>query len=379
MEMTQLHEEGSELYRLGEGELRLYKNQQIEKLFLELTDQCNFSCRMCFRNNFTNPFTMMSDEVLNAVLDNIRNGLPHLKRALVGGIGEPLLHPRVREVLAALKERGVEVSLQTNGVLLNDGMIDFLFEHDIDRVVTSFECGQLGHVEATTLERTITNIAARRKDRGRPNHPRLIVEWILTKSSMTELSEKARELAGMGVNEFILSNMLPVEEQLAEESLIFSPAAGSPDKVAWLHKGDILEPFINALRYRAAVKRPEFHVKTERSCAFIDDNSTVVRNDGAVTACYRLLHDSREYYQGRWRDVQAHSYGNITERSLVEIWNDRDYMWFRHHVRNSLYPSCHDCELRDGCDYILDTTADCMLNSPSCADCLWGRKILICP
>jgi len=370
------------VYPFSGGELVLYKSARLEKLYIELTNRCNFSCRMCFRNNFRGEFGAMPDRVLDALLEQLKT-LPDLQEALIGGIGEPLLHPRFREVVAALKHRGAVVEVQTNGVLIDDDLIDFLLREDIDRIITSYECGAVGHVQATGLKDTISRLAERRRTlRGghsRANHPRITLQWILTADTLERLVPEAREMVALGVNELILSNLLPMDESMAADSLIFSPQTGRQDRVAWKNRGDILEPFIDALRYRAKVARPEFHLRTERRCSFVDSNAAVIRHDGAVAPCYRLLHESREYYQGRWREVVPQLFGNILDDAVHQIWSNREFLWFRHQVANKLYPSCPDCELRDGCEYIADTTADCYANSPSCADCLWDRQILICP
>lgn len=371
-----------ESFPIPGGEIILHKNDRLEKLYIELTNRCNFSCRMCFRNNFSVPFGAMNDRVFDALLTTI-DTLPCLEKALVGGIGEPLLHPRFREVIVALKARGAAVDLQTNGVLLSDELIGFLLDQDVDQVITSYECGAVGHVQATGLKDTLRRLSDRRRERrgggARPNHPRITLEWILTRDTIDRLEDEAREMVDLGVNEFILSNLLPMEESMADQTLLLSSEAGRADRIAWAHGGDILEPFIDALRYRARVQRPEFHLNTERWCPFVDRNAMVIRHDGAAAPCYRLLHESREYYQGRWRSVRSHCFGNIVDTPALEIWNTREYLWFRHQVRNKLYPSCPDCSLRDGCDYIADTGDDCYTNSPSCADCLWDRRILICP
>lgn len=378
----QKHLPRREVFPVTHGELALYHTDGPERLYIELTNRCNFSCRMCFRNNFTVPFGAMGDAVFENLLDTIAT-LPRLRSALVGGIGEPLLHPRFREVITALKARDITVDVQTNGTLLTDEMIAFLLEHDVDQIITSYECGAVGHVQATTLKEMLHRLAHARRDyqQGgtRPNHPRITVEWILTQDTIDRLVPEAREMVNVGVNQFILSNLLPMDESMADQTLMFTAMAGRADRVAYARSGDILEPFIDALRYRATVQRPEFHLNTERLCPFEHRSAAVVRYDGAVAPCYRLLHESRELYQGRWRNVRPHAFGSLEDSSLLDIWNTREYIWFRHQVRAKLYPSCPDCVLRDGCEYIADTNDDCEATTPSCADCLWDRRILICP
>ncbi|MNO01582.1 hypothetical protein D3C81_2217640 [compost metagenome] len=48
-------------------------------------------------------------------------------------------------------------------------------------------------------------------------------------------------------------------------------------------------------------------------------------------------------------------------------------------MKNYMYPSCTDCDLRDACDFVKTSDIDCWGNEPSCADCLWSRRIVQCP
>lgn len=48
-------------------------------------------------------------------------------------------------------------------------------------------------------------------------------------------------------------------------------------------------------------------------------------------------------------------------------------------VYNNRYPSCLDCDLVDGCDFVRTSEYDCYAIKPSCADCLWSRRFAICP
>jgi len=52
---------------------------------------------------------------------------------LLGGFGEPLLHPNLAEVLAACREGGVfGLAVRTNGLAMRDDVIDLLIDHDVD-------------------------------------------------------------------------------------------------------------------------------------------------------------------------------------------------------------------------------------------------------
>jgi radical SAM protein with 4Fe4S-binding SPASM domain len=124
---------------------------------------------------------------------------------------------------------------------------------------------------------------------------------------------------------------------------------------------------------------PKFEIKTDRYCEFIEQNALVVRWDGAIAPCYRFLHTATEFVEGRRKEIHACIFGNVQHESVLDIWNQRDYAWFRYQVHNSSFPSCIDCQLKDGCEFIKSTISDCWGNENSCADCLWSRGIIRCP
>jgi radical SAM protein with 4Fe4S-binding SPASM domain len=103
---------------------------------LELTYQCNFSCRHCYnpiaRKNQARkngppkpPAKPLSFEEIVSVLDQLRE-MGVLYVSLTGG--EPLLHPRFFDILEAAKERSFAVRIFTNGALITPAIADRLSE-----------------------------------------------------------------------------------------------------------------------------------------------------------------------------------------------------------------------------------------------------------
>ncbi len=100
---------------------------------------------------------------------------------------------------------------------------------------------------------------------------------------------------------------------------------------------------------------------------------------GAQSPCYALAHSySYLTIDGRRKQVERYSLGNITEQSLLEIWTSEDYCRFRNEVRDFRFPSCPDCDLRETCD-LREQNEGCWGWNPSCADCLWAQDIIRCP
>ena len=92
----------------GEGKLKTFK-----KVYIEITSVCNLVCSFC-------PPTarakgLIKVEQFNKILDEIR---PHTKYIYLHVKGEPLLHPRIDQLLDAAHAKGFKVNITTNGTLI---------------------------------------------------------------------------------------------------------------------------------------------------------------------------------------------------------------------------------------------------------------------
>lgn len=92
----------------GEATLRTFK-----KVYIEITSVCNLACSFC-------PPTarakgLIKVEQFNKILDEIR---PHTKYIYLHVKGEPLLHPRIDQLLDAAHAKGFKVNITTNGTLI---------------------------------------------------------------------------------------------------------------------------------------------------------------------------------------------------------------------------------------------------------------------
>jgi Fe-coproporphyrin III synthase len=375
--------EKKETFTWGNAEISIEADGLPGKLYVELSSRCNFSCKGCFRESFDTEGEDMSPELFDPILETIdqKNGV---KEIMLGGIGEPLLHPSFKKFVERAGSAGAKIDLQTNGSLLSREMIAFLVSQGVNKVVLSYETGALGHAadiaglgllsENATLPgfpaETVRFIREERKRQG-VNRPTVAVQWVLSSQSAGELESFADAALESGVEEVLFSNYLPVSEGGSSE-LLYRFQSGEIEN-------RILEPFLQRVRHRLHYVLPRFSLPTERSCRFMEQKSTVIRSDGEVVPCYRLMHKGCEVVRGKAMELHAYSFGSLYRQSLEEIWNSRDYIWFRFSVENGYYPSCLDCTLREGCEYLVDSDGHCWGGAPSCGNCLWSRQILLCP
>jgi radical SAM protein with 4Fe4S-binding SPASM domain len=92
---------------------------------------------------------------------------------LLGGFGEPLLHPELAEVLRTCRETGVfGLAVRTNGIALHGDIIDRLIDHDVDVVNVTVDAHTaesyrlLNNADAfDQVAANIEGLSARRRER----------------------------------------------------------------------------------------------------------------------------------------------------------------------------------------------------------------------
>lgn len=85
----------------------------FKKVYIEITSVCNLACSFCPPTQRAKG--LIKVEQFEKVLDQIR---PHTKYIYLHVKGEPLLHPRIDQLLDAAHERGFKVNITTNGTLI---------------------------------------------------------------------------------------------------------------------------------------------------------------------------------------------------------------------------------------------------------------------
>ena len=98
----------------------------LSSLYLYIAGCCNLACRHCWITPVTytqgdNNFLKLR-HIKKAIKEGRGVGLRHVK--LTGG--EPMLHPRFKELLLILEEMDINWQLETNGTLIDDEMARFM-------------------------------------------------------------------------------------------------------------------------------------------------------------------------------------------------------------------------------------------------------------
>jgi tungsten cofactor oxidoreducase radical SAM maturase len=359
------------------GELILHPClADTQKLYIEPTTACNLRCRTCIRNTWDDPIEHMSMETFQRIVDSLA-GLPDLKRVVFTSFGEPFSHPRLLDMIAAMRKRDLAVTVGTNGLLLKPRAINELVRLGVDRVMISIDgCKPETYagVRGAILAQVIVHIRKlnEAKQRLHSLYPSIGIEFVAQRSNVNELDDLARMAAELNVSRLLVSNVLPYTEELRQE-ILYSYEPTPPLKAnGWALKLDAWVSW-------ATQETPRMHWGAERRCRFVQDHSIVVGWDGGVSPCYALSHNYSYYaIDGCKKQVSRYILGNVNDQSLLDIWTSEEYVRFRSEVKVFRFPSCPDCDLRETCN-LRQRNLGCWGWNPSCADCLWAQGIIRCP
>ena len=112
--------------------------EQIRKLYVEVSSRCNLRCKMCFRHSWVGErFGDLDPAVFARVMDE--PVLQDTGTVFFGGMGEPLVHPALAEMAALASARGKEVELVTNGTLLTQEKARELLAAGVSRIWVSID------------------------------------------------------------------------------------------------------------------------------------------------------------------------------------------------------------------------------------------------
>jgi len=177
-----------------------------EIIQIEVTTHCQIRCVFC-------PHTILAKEWIKGHLswDVFSSLLPfvrHTKLVHLQGWGEPLLHPRIWDMAAAIKEKRGHVSLTTNALLMDETAAMEICQIGIDLVAISVAGARAETNDSLRVgshfDRICANISNLCSLKPRPQ-VHLVMQMM--KPNIDELPELITLAARLGVDEVIAPNL----------------------------------------------------------------------------------------------------------------------------------------------------------------------------
>jgi MoaA/NifB/PqqE/SkfB family radical SAM enzyme len=319
-------------------------------VYFETTNRCNLLCTTCPRTYAElEPPADMSWELFTSIVDQI----PHLERAVMHGVGEPMLVKNLPKMVRYLKERGTYVLFNTNGTVLNERNGCALIDAGLDELRVSLDASNaksfLDIRGVDFFDRILRNVRRFRELQVRNGHDRPRVSAWLTglKETIAELPAFVRVAADIGVKEVYLQRLVYFEDDAigkarpdqalfermtAEESVYLDEAAELARSLGMTFSasGAASEPGMSLTR--STDGSPWSLCRRPWSVMYFTAN-------GRALPCCIAPFSQRGY--------ENYTLGDATQQTLREIWNGPAYASFRDALLSEHPPTaCANCGLR---------------------------------
>ncbi len=224
----------------------------FKKVYIEITSVCNLACSFCPPTERAKG--LIKVEQFNKILDEIR---PHTKYIYLHVKGEPLLHPRIDQLLDAAHEKGFKVNITTNGTLIKKNREKILGKPALRQINFSLHSFD-GHEGSENREKYLGDILDFVRDSKDYNTIISYRLWNLQKDHMTDIAARRnRETLEILENEYNLDYRIEEKVQPGKGVKIANNIYLNQDhEFKW---PSLLEPedegkgFCHALRSQAAI------------------------------------------------------------------------------------------------------------------------------
>jgi MoaA/NifB/PqqE/SkfB family radical SAM enzyme len=319
-------------------------------LYLETTNRCNLLCTTCPRTyEELEPPADMSWELFTSIVDQI----PKLERAVLHGVGEPMLVKHLPRMVRYLKDRGTYVLFNTNGTVLNEKNGRALIEADLDELRVSFDAATPESYRAIRgknyFNRILKNVKAFREMQEREGHQKPRVSAWLTglRETIAELPDFVRVAAETGVKEVHLQRLVffnddaigmarpdqALYEQLSGEEAVHidrATAVAQSLGITFSASGGASEPGVSLKRNDNG--SPWSMCRRPWTVMYFTAN-------GRALPCCIAPFSQRGY--------ENYTLGDATQQSLRDIWTGPAYASFRKALMSNTPPqACASCGLR---------------------------------
>jgi MoaA/NifB/PqqE/SkfB family radical SAM enzyme len=324
------------------------------QIYLEVTNRCNSLCVSCplTYDHFLRfePKHHLSWEQFRQVVDQ----LPQIERAVLHGIGEPLLNPELPRFVAHLKQRGAHVLFNSNGLLLDERRGDALVEAGLDELRVSIDAvtPELYHRlrGIDKLPQILANLRAFIARHREQDHPRVSLWLVGMQENLEQLPDFVRLGAELGVPEIYLQRLVyfGTGERIADDATMV------PEQSLY----GTLEQRQAELIATCEELAQELGLVFAASGATTPHESVAVQGAHPWQGCFRPWALIYVTANGNLLpcciapfaapDYQSIVLGNLFARPLSELWNGEQYMALRSAVLSEApapWP-CQNCGVR---------------------------------
>ena len=305
------------------------------QLYIEVTNHCNSLCVSCplTYDHFLpfEPKHHLSWEDFRRIVDQA----PVIARAILHGIGEPLLNRDLPRFVAHLKGRGAHVLFNSNGVLLDERRGDRLAEAELDELRISIDAvtpelyARLRGIDQ--LPRIVRNLKAFVARHGGRKSPRVSLWLVGMQENLHQLPDFVRLGAEIGVPEVYLQRLVYFGSgaQIAEDTTmthgqsLYATLGSQQAELICEAEHLALELGLTFRASGATTPHESIAVKGDspwRGCMRPWSLMYITANGTALPCCISPF---------AVEDFSSIVLGNVLEDSLPAVWNGERYQALR--------------------------------------------------
>jgi len=313
---------------------------------LNTTNLCNYRCTFCeihyfydfakktagkiFPNNIDSKFIKKFDDLFNHIFSI----------ELSGASGEPLLNLNFLDICKKFKEKNIELSVTTNGSMLNKNTAENLINMKFNHTMISLHSGEEKNyfeLQGGNFNTVIKNLEylIKLKKKKSSNLPKVSINCLVFKLNKHFIKKLIKKIKEIGIDEMNINQYYASRNKINQEvSFYFNPKEGN-DFLREIYQ------YANNINLKLKPEKPEF--------IDIDKSVSKQNNDYICEAPWNSLK-----FKGCVEFEYSHyvavcnriilfriNYDEFEGNFIKDIWNHEIIRYFRKNVMKN--PICQFC------------------------------------
>lgn len=322
---------------------------------MEPVGQCNLRCQMCaiqFRQDGPpyGPPALMSFETFTRLLDQF----PGLQELHLQGLGEPMMHPRLFDMIEQAAARGIRVSINSNLTLVTPRRAQRCVASGLDQLHVSIDGATAQTYERIRVQarfsRVLESLASLSRTRRElaSSRPRLRLITVAMRQNLHELADLVRLAARWEIPEMFVQHLChdfgesslpghyrPMRDFVQSQTLLQEDPARIERCFAQARQA-ALE---TGVELRLPRTRPRPHPPGTPGPARCDWpwRGAYISYQGYAMPCCMISTPDRLHF------------GNMAEQGAAATWNNPAYEAFRAQLASEEPPElCRSCAVYNG-------------------------------
>jgi len=304
-------------------------------VFIEVTNHCNLLCETCPRTfvSYEEPKTLSWEDFQRIVAQ-----FPDMQRAVLHGIGEPLINRDLPRMIEHLKAREVRVLFNTNATLLTEAWDRRLIASGLDEMRVSIDGASPQTYAAIRgaplLPKIVSNLrrfTALQRELGATT-PRVSIWMTGMRENIAELPDLVRLAAKAGVREVYMQRMVYYLDHAQAPGMmdaghaLFDDFDAQADRAVAEAETVAVSLGVTLTASGATDPRRSLEAANQpdprpwSACLRPWTTAYITANGNCLPCCISPFATS---------DYESLKLGNLFERDFEKIWNDARYQRWR--------------------------------------------------